>query len=85
MYRVRTYPEARDAIASLPEAALAGYTEALGVIKLVPGNGEPINQANTGGEVRQLIFGPDGRGMMTYLVLEHQQLVDVLEVQWVGE
>ena len=44
-----------------------------------------INKANPGGEVRQLVFGPGGRGMVTYLVLEDQQLVDVLEVQWVGE
>ena len=38
-----------------------------------------------GGEVRQLVFGSEGRGMVTYLVLEDQQLVDVLVVQWVGE
>ncbi|MGH3864936.1 MAG: hypothetical protein ACRDQ4_02160 [Pseudonocardiaceae bacterium] len=85
MYRIRTYPEARDAIASLPEIALVGYVEALGVMKLVPWSGESINKTNPGGEVRQLVFGPEGRGMVTYLVLEHQQLVDVLEVQWVGE
>jgi hypothetical protein len=30
-------------------------------------------------------LAPGGRGMVTYLVLEDQQLVDVLEVQWVGE
>ncbi len=85
MYRVRTYPEARNAIASLPEIALAGYAEALGMMRLVPWSGESINKANPGGEVRQLVFGPEGRGMVTYLVLEDQQFVDVLEVQWVGE
>jgi hypothetical protein len=85
VYRVRTYPEARDAIASLPEVALAGYAEALGVMKLVPWSGESINKANPGGEVRQLAFGPGRRAMVTYLVLEDQQLVDVLEIQWVGE
>lgn len=31
-----------------------------------------------------MVFEPEGRGMVTYLVLEGQQLVDVLEVQWVG-
>lgn len=85
MYRVRTYPEAREAIAGLPEVALAGYVEVLEVMKLVPWSGESINKANPGGEVRQVVFGPGGRGMVTYLVLEDQQLVDVLEVQWVGE
>jgi len=49
VYRVRTYPEAREAIAGLPEIALAGYAEALGVMKLVPWSGEPINRANPGG------------------------------------
>ncbi len=81
MYRIRTYPETRDAIAVLPEVALAGYAEALGVMKLVPWSGEPINKSNPGGEVRQVVFGPEGRRMVTYLVLEDQQLVDVLEVQ----
>jgi hypothetical protein len=85
VYRVRTYPEARDAIAFLLRSPLAGYAEALGVMKLVPWSGESINKTNAGGEVRQLVFGPGGRGMVTYLVLEDQQLVDVLEVQWVGE
>ena len=72
-------------IDALPYAALLGYAEALGVMKLVPWNGQPLNETNPDGSVRQLIFGPGGYGLVTYLVLEDQQRVDVLEVQWVGE
>jgi hypothetical protein len=34
--------------------------------------------------MRQLVFGPGGYGMVTYLVLEDEQRVDVLRVQWAG-
>ncbi len=84
MYRIRTYPEAREAIAALPDAALAGYAEALGVMRLVPWNGDSINKDNPDGEVRTLVFGPDGEGIVIYLVLEDQQLVDVVSLQWAG-
>lgn len=66
MYRVDADSEALDQIAALPDVALAGYAEALGVMKLIPWNGDPINETNPGGAVRQLVFGPEGRGIVTY-------------------
>lgn len=36
------------------------------------------------GPMRQLVFGPGGYGMVTYLVLEDEQRVDVLRVQRVS-
>ncbi len=82
MHRVETYPEARDQIAVLPDDALAGYAEALGVMALIPWNGEPINKDNSTGSVRTLPFG--AAGMVTYLILEDQRRVDVITVVWVG-
>lgn len=73
-----------EQIAALPDDALAGYAEALGVMKLIPWNGVPINGANPDAEVRQLVFGPGSKGIVTYLILEDQQRVDVLTVLWVG-
>lgn len=84
MYRVNTDDEAMAQIDALPVAAALGYAEALGVMKLVPWNGLPLNKANPDGAVRQLIFGPGGYGTVTYLILEDQQRVDVLRVQWAG-
>ena len=84
MYQIRTDDEAVEQIAALRVAALPGYAEALGVMKLIPWNGIPLNKANPDGEVRQLIFGPGGDGVVTYLILEDQQRVDVLRVIWVG-
>jgi hypothetical protein len=85
VYRIRTYPEARDAVAALPAAALVGYAEARAVLALVPWNGRSINGANPDGAVRQFVFGPDAMGLVTYLILERDRQVDVLEVQWLGE
>jgi hypothetical protein len=34
--------------------------------------------------MRQLSFGPDGRGIVIYLVLEEQRRVDILRGHWFG-
>ena len=34
--------------------------------------------------VRTLTFGPAGQGMITYLILEDQRRVDILDVLWLG-
>lgn len=82
MYRISTDDVAFDQIAHLPSFALVEYAEALGVLELVPWNGEPINKRNPDGNVRILPFG--GAGMVTYLILEDQLRVDVLDVTWAG-
>ncbi|MCU1653981.1 MAG: hypothetical protein JWQ60_5130 [Pseudonocardia sp.] len=50
------------------------------MLELVPWNGEPINQQNPDGKVRVLPFG--AAGLVTYLILEDQRQVDVLDVIW---
>lgn len=85
MYTIEPYPEAEAAIAALPETARDGYDDAVKVMQLVPWNGQPYSDAEPGGPMRQLVFGPGGMGLVTYLVLEDQQRVDVLRVAWVGD
>ncbi|GAB3910785.1 hypothetical protein ACFQ1S_17110 [Kibdelosporangium lantanae] len=60
MYRIETYSEAVDQIASLPNEALAFYAQTLGVLELVPWNGLPYNDAMPDGAMRQLVCGPGG-------------------------
>ena len=43
-------------------------------------NGRPINPDNPDGAVRTFAFG--SAGMLTYLVLDDEQRVDVLIVAW---
>lgn len=85
MYRVTTDGEALEQVAALPDEALASYAEALGVMKLIPWIGLPLNKDNPDGAVRQLIFGPRSDGIVTYLILDHQRRVDVLRVTWAGQ
>lgn len=66
----------------MPGEALAGYAEALGVLKLIPLNGAALNKRNPDGPVRTLPFGRTG--LLYYLILEDQRLVDVITVVWVG-
>jgi hypothetical protein len=81
VYRIVTYPEAQEQIAALPDDALGRYAAVLGVLELTPWNGLPQHEDNPGGAVRQWIFG---HGQVLYLVLEDQQEVHVLLVQWIG-
>lgn len=42
------------------------------------------NAANPDAEVRTLTFGLTAQGMITYLILEDQRRVDILDVLWLG-
>ncbi|MEU6646936.1 hypothetical protein ABZ863_30975 [Saccharomonospora sp. NPDC046836] len=81
-YRIVTDPQVRDQIRTLPADALPA-TDAMGVLELTPWNGRPYNEADPDGWMRQLDFA-DERGFITYLVLEDQDRVDVLNVTWFG-
>jgi hypothetical protein len=81
VYRIVTYDEAAVQIAALPTEGLVVYAQLLDVLQLTPWNGPSINPANPDGAVRLWSFD---RGMVTYLILEDQQRVDVIDVVWPG-
>jgi hypothetical protein len=81
-YSLDIDPLAEQQIAALPQSALTALADALTVLELVPWNGLPVNEANLDGAVRHLPFG--GLGMITYLILDDQQRVDLLIVTWAG-
>jgi len=81
LYRIDTDGAAFDQIAALPVDGLSAYAQALDVLKLVPWNGIPYNSEKPDGAMRTLMFG-DGRGKVTYLILDDQLRVDVLKVMW---
>jgi hypothetical protein len=81
-YSLDIDPLAEQQIAALPQTALTALADALTVLELVPWNGLPVNGINPDGAVRQLPFGT--LGMITYLILEDQQRVDLLIVTWAG-
>lgn len=68
----------------LPHAAASDYAEALGVMKLIPWNDMPINGTKPDAQVRQLVFGPGGKGLVTYLIPKDQQWVGVLTMTRMG-
>ncbi|MGH3855896.1 MAG: hypothetical protein ACRDR6_20890 [Pseudonocardiaceae bacterium] len=84
MYRVVTYSEALEQIAALPAEALPFYAEVIGVLELAPAAGRPYNEDKPDGPMRELVFGANGEGTTTYLILDHQREVQVILVQWVG-
>ena len=77
-YEIDVDLQAQDDIAALPATALPALAEVITVLKLTPWNGRPINPRNPDGAVRTLAFG--STGLLTYLVLDDEQRVNVLIV-----
>lgn len=84
MYRVVTDSTVLEQLAALPTGALPYYAEVLGVLELAPWNGRPYNEDKPDVPMRELVFGGNGEGTVTYLILEQQREVHVLLVQWIG-
>ena len=81
MYRVDpSHPDVVEQVQALPYGALAGYADALEVMEVDPWRGEPWDAPD--GNIRTLPFGPGG--LVTYLILDREREVQVLEVQWAG-
>jgi hypothetical protein len=69
-------------VAALPADALDAYAEVLEVLQLTPWNGRPLHENNPEGAVRRWTFGSGQAGQVVYLILEEQQEVHLLLVQW---
>ncbi|WP_410613703.1 hypothetical protein [Amycolatopsis sp. lyj-109] len=81
-YDIEVYPEVQDQIRGLPKSALHALAEAVSVLELVPGKGDPYHRSNPEGAMRNLAFGPRSEGLITYLIREDQNRVDLLRVLW---
>jgi hypothetical protein len=84
VYRVTTDDRSQPEIDALPADALASFAEARVVLEVSPWSGESLNFAKPEAGVRTLTFGPIGEGLITYLILEDQRRVDILDVLWIG-
>lgn len=80
-YEIAVYPEADAQRSTLPAEALAVYGQVLDVLQLTPWNGRSVQPANPGGAVR--LWAAD-RLLVTYLVLEDRQRVDIIDITWAG-
>ncbi len=81
-YEVRVHPEAQDQVDALPRSGALAFQELITFLQVTPWSGNPANREHPERPMRTASFG-DGAGLATYLVLEQQQLVDVVRVQWI--
>jgi hypothetical protein len=83
MYQVVVQDEAQDAVNALPTDGLLGWFEVLDALAVDPWQiGEPWRKDKPEGNIRTLPFGPGG--FVTFMVLDHDREVHVLEVYWAG-
>lgn len=84
MYTVRSSDQVDDQLAHLPRHALGAFAELRAVLEIAPWSGDSINDADPNAPVRSHAFGPEGRGVVYYLIQERDRLVDLLDILWAG-
>lgn len=84
MYRVECDEQVQEQIDALPAEALADFAELRTVLELAPWSGNSINADDADAPVRVAMFGPTGLGIITYLILDEQRRVELLQVAWLG-
>jgi hypothetical protein len=69
-------------LASLPTEALTALAELMAAVSLDPWGvaGRSRGEAN----MPDVVFGPGGEGLVSYLILDDERRVWVTEVQWAG-
>jgi len=82
VYEVNLLHEARDALAGLPADAVKALAELLDLLTIQPYAGRLYGAP--GSDLRTITVA-DGRILTVWLVLEHQQRVEVLRVLWLGD
>lgn len=82
MYAIRPDAEVVDQIDALPVKALEPFAEVLAMLAVAPGNGALYNE-NIPDGLRNVVFGPNKEGKVTYLLLEDQREVHLLRLLWI--
>lgn len=84
MYRVVVQDEAEPTVAALPADGLTAWFDVLDALETAPWSGDPVRTDNPEGNMRFRYFGPDSAGLVTYLILDRDREVHVVEVTWLG-
>ncbi|MGH3736507.1 MAG: hypothetical protein ACRDT6_12955 [Micromonosporaceae bacterium] len=84
MYSIEIEQEATGQLAALPAEALPSCAELVAMLELTPWSGVAYNQQRPDAPMRTHAFGPQGEGLITYLILDDQRRVVVLRVLWAG-
>lgn len=84
MYSIEYLPEVQEQLDALPKEALASFAEVLSMLEVTPWSGDPYSREHPDGSTRAMVFGPDGEGLLSYLILEDQRRVALVIVLWAG-
>lgn len=84
MYRYEIVADARAQVDGLPTDVLLHYAELISFLELTPWEGPPYRDDKPDSGMRRMVFGPDGGGLVVYVVLEQDRRVVVVSVTWVG-
>ena len=80
-YQIQIDGPARQQIAALPQEAVELLPEIWAMLEITPWAADPMRRDNPTGALRTIAFGEFG--LITYLILDHQRIIDVLSVIWI--
>ena len=83
MYTVTTDEQTQQQLDALPARALAPFAELRATLEVAPWHGDPYNRFKPDSSMRTHTFGPNGEGLVIYLILEDQRRVDLVNILWV--
>jgi hypothetical protein len=84
VYRVEADEPLRRQVDALPVDGQVAFAELRVVLEVAPWSGEPINPTNPDGAVRVMAFGADSRGLASYVILDDQRRVELVQIAWFG-
>ncbi len=83
MYAYENTDDAAEQIGELPVELLPFYAELISLLELTPWAGDPYNAEKPHGAMRRIDIGPNHEVQVSYLILEDQRRVVVLNVMWI--
>lgn len=84
MYRIVVHDQAQATVDALPVGGLLAWFDVVDLLRMQPWAGEISRKENPNANILTLPFGPTAEGQVSYMVLDRDGEVHVLEVQWVG-
>jgi len=80
-YAIEIHPPATAPVEALPNHAAKLALEVFALLELAPWSTGTAGDRLADAPVRSIAFGT--YGMITYLILKDQRIVDILDVQWI--
>lgn len=82
MYSIGKDKRIDEQISALPAESLSSFAETMAFLEITRGQDSSVDLITPRANILSKVFGPEGRGLVVYLVMERDRRVELLEVLW---